>query len=98
MTTTTTTATPTLTVEHHMQSRSGNAMDDAILDVVARLANQRGWTRADLADHTGIHPELLGRILDANCLIDTEDLVRFAKAFAMPFTVFVTECAKAYRQ
>ncbi|OXN00799.1 helix-turn-helix domain-containing protein [Bifidobacterium vansinderenii] len=89
-----TAATPTLTVEHNMPPRSSNAGDDAILDVVARLANERDWTRDDLADHSGIHPELLDRILDANCSVNIEDMDRFAKAFNMPFAEFVAECER----
>lgn len=67
----------------------GHEIDWRIMTTVARLANERGWNRAELAEQSGIDLDVLQRLLDANALVNTDDVARFAAAFGMDFVGFL---------
>lgn len=62
-----------------------SATDNAILRVIARNANSRHWTIAELADRAGIDRDLTRRLFDGNVKVSTDDVDNFARAFEMDF-------------
>lgn len=64
---------------------------DALLSVVARHANARGWGVAQLAAESHMDPELTARLFDANAEPNTDDMDRWAAALGLDFQDLVHE-------
>ncbi|KAA8815274.1 hypothetical protein CSQ85_12710 [Bifidobacterium rousetti] len=66
----------------------GHETAERMMNTVAHLANERGWTVTDLAEKSGIPVELVSRLLDANAAPNLDDLDRFATAFNLDLNDF----------